>query len=210
MDDQDARGSLYQPLESPDLVRLVGLPPDTESEPARTLLHIYHWEKAPSFDALSYKWEQSNKYEHHIVYDGHKLPVSRDLHYTLQYLRHDEDSRLLWIDLISITQQDRSEVSCCVLMMKRMYKAAARNLCCIEHEDLLLLEDFTRRTDRLDHHQRAEPYFYQTRDIFHSTLRITSKDLQDFEESVDWGQPDSIGNETQKLLEQEWLQWYDT
>jgi hypothetical protein len=174
---------VYQPFESPDLFRLVKLLPGTEDEPLHIELRTYHLDNAPAFDTLSHVWGRKGV-NHHVICGGCELAVMPNLYHTLRSLRHARASRLLWIDAISINQQDENERKSTIQVVRQIYQLASRTLCCITHGNIRSLKDFINYTQSLSHYQRAVTHLSQAKDIFRSASKITYQDLQDFEDSV--------------------------
>ena len=174
---------VYQPLVSPDQVRLVKLLPGTEDEPLQLELHTYLLAEAPPFDALTYN-RRSRKPDCNVICDGCELPVVPETYHILRSLRCARASRLLWTDHISMNQNDWNERTSYIQMLGQINHTAVRTLVCVPHDNIQSLKDFVKYTQQLDQYRRAEMHFSQAKDIFRSASRITYQDLQEFEESV--------------------------
>lgn len=79
------------------------------------------------FEALSYTWGTTEK-PCNILLDGYQIPVTRNLHSALQYLRSRHEDRFLWIDAICINQDDHEEREQQVGQMKSIYEHAEKVL----------------------------------------------------------------------------------
>ncbi|KAJ5777038.1 hypothetical protein N7520_000284 [Penicillium odoratum] len=77
------------------------------------------------YEALSYTWGDPTP-TYPIELDGKVLLVSKSAFTALQHLRHETDSRTLWIDTICINQYDRAERSEQVILMNHIYNQASR------------------------------------------------------------------------------------
>jgi len=77
------------------------------------------------YEALSYTWGDPTPI-HPIEFDGKMLLVPGSAFTALQHLRHETDTRTLWIDAICINQKDKTEQSEQVVQMNQIYKSASR------------------------------------------------------------------------------------
>ena len=75
------------------------------------------------YEALSYTW-QSQTLSDYIICDGKVLYVTQILYDALRTLRRATASRLLWIDQLCINQEDVTERSCQVRLMRLIYNRA--------------------------------------------------------------------------------------
>jgi hypothetical protein len=176
---------VYQHFESPGLFRLVELLSGTENEPLHIELHTYHLDKAPPFDALFVAFSYipySSEPDSRVICGGYEFRVRTNLYDILQSLRCARGSRLLWIDAISINQQDHDERYPSTDMM--VYRAAVRTLVCITDVNIQSLKDFVKYTQQQKQYRKAELHLSQATDIFRSTSKITHQDLGEYEESV--------------------------
>jgi len=97
----------------------------------------------PAFEALSYTWGSNAKIERAYVLNEARiasdditteatpclrLDITENLADALRHLRYDNRPRMLWVDAISINQDDVSERSEQVLRMKDLYKHVDRVL----------------------------------------------------------------------------------
>jgi hypothetical protein len=120
----------YQPLKSPDVVRLMTLLPGEFSSEIRICLERKQFteQPVPKFEALSYAWgsivDPVNIFVGETGYDT--LFVTQNLAEALPYLRYREKPRVLWIDAICVNQQDLEERSSQVNRMADIYSKVTR------------------------------------------------------------------------------------
>ena len=80
---------------------------------------------APKYECLSYVWGTENS--HGVLWlDQQVIAISRNLDKALHRLRHETESRFLWIDLVCINQQDLDERKQQVQLMYRIFGQAKR------------------------------------------------------------------------------------
>ena len=77
------------------------------------------------YEALSYVWGSPDR-SHSIILDGYVFPVTKSLHTALLHLRNRALDRVLWIDAISINQDDDNEKSKQIPLMRMIYAQARR------------------------------------------------------------------------------------
>jgi hypothetical protein len=120
----------YQPLDRSNReIRLIKLLPRNISSLGREIsCEIFHvsLNDNPSYHALSYTWGDPNVTGHILVDGAATLAVTENLESALQHLRPspDEEPLCIWIDAISIDQQNNDEKSWQVGMMRDIYKDA--------------------------------------------------------------------------------------
>jgi hypothetical protein len=78
--------------------------------------------RAP-YVTISYGWGSGDK-PHQILINGHLLSIGSSVHDVLRSKRITESGRLLWIDAISINQEDKEEKSQQVGLMGEIYSSA--------------------------------------------------------------------------------------
>ncbi|CZR50156.1 uncharacterized protein PAC_00028 [Phialocephala subalpina] len=76
-----------------------------------------------AYDALSYTWGSTEK-NARITVNGSTMYVTSNLYAALQYLRLDNQDRIIWIDAICINQVDDKERGHQVQHMSKIYKEA--------------------------------------------------------------------------------------
>jgi hypothetical protein len=79
----------------------------------------------PHYEALSYAWGDNHK-THKMYIDGHVMMVTVNFHSALRGVRSKNCSRILWVDAMSINQDDIEERDEQVQKMKMVYKSAGR------------------------------------------------------------------------------------
>jgi Heterokaryon incompatibility protein (HET) len=77
----------------------------------------------PKYDALSYCWG-GQKPTVEILCNGARLLITENAYSALCFLRHPNESRMLWIDAICINQSDAEEKSYQVSLMQDIYRGA--------------------------------------------------------------------------------------
>jgi hypothetical protein len=103
---------------------MVELLPGIPGDPIRVALHHRTLSDLPTCSAVSYEWG-SNVREHVIFCDDRVLKVTANLSLLLSKFRSLDSRQLLWIDAISINQEDLDERSQQVQLMGKIYKNAA-------------------------------------------------------------------------------------
>lgn len=84
----------------------------------------------PTYEALSYEWGSAER-QKHIIMDGRKVRVRRNLWDALRALRVDSKRhpRVLWVDALCINQCDNVEKFQQVAQMGPIYRRARRAIC---------------------------------------------------------------------------------
>jgi hypothetical protein len=120
----------YLPLNPSDnKIRLLKLPPlqtvtgKRESNIKASLIDVF-LEKAPKYEALSYRWGDPNELDE-IFLDGHSTMVGRTVKSALQRLRPSTRTKLVWVDATCINQKDHKERNEQVSKMRTIYFYAA-------------------------------------------------------------------------------------
>ncbi|KAG4441647.1 hypothetical protein IFR05_002854 [Cadophora sp. M221] len=122
----------YSPLEMNEFRLLTLHPrfPDSydnaspgEELPISCTLTSYSRDECPPYEALSYTWgDASNKIP--IKVDDSTFEVTANLYAALEHIREDTSTVTLWIDAICINQQDDSEKTEQVKMMRDIYDSS--------------------------------------------------------------------------------------
>lgn len=121
---------LYVPLNDSQ-IRLVNLLAGQEEDKIRLSLAVVDLVELPKFEALSYV---VGRHDHSksagITHRGvvTQLPISKTLETVLIILRRKNMDRMLWIDAISINQNDQAERSAQIKKMGQIFHAAS-NVC---------------------------------------------------------------------------------
>ncbi|KAK3635911.1 hypothetical protein LTR56_014449 [Elasticomyces elasticus] len=107
-------------------IRLVEVLPElNEAGSVQCYIHeISLDENMPKYQTLSYNWGTiSDMYN--ISCNGQRLKITQTLHRALLALRLPDKSRLIWIDQLSINQQDNIEKTQQVAMMRDIYQGSS-------------------------------------------------------------------------------------
>jgi hypothetical protein len=114
----------YSPLESvSNEIRLVTLLAGRFEDDIECRLTHHPLDKASTYEALSYSWGSSTK-TITISTNGHEMHIRTNLYSALRHLRLQDRDRILWIDAICINQEDDTEKTHQVRMMKRIFESA--------------------------------------------------------------------------------------
>ncbi|KAH7087134.1 ankyrin repeat-containing domain protein, partial [Paraphoma chrysanthemicola] len=88
---------------------------------------IHKTENGMPYEALSYTWGATERTKQ-IILNGKRFMVTENLYLALQYLRFEDEDRILWIDAICIDQSRNAERSHQVSHMASIYRDADRVL----------------------------------------------------------------------------------
>lgn len=117
----------YMPLAYLNSVRLVELLlGETEKSIHCKIIHK-RLSNHPDYEALSYTWGDPSDVSR-VFGSGRRLYLTRNLRAALLHLRHANKLRTLWIDAISINQEDLDERSQQVRLMFQIYGAARQTV----------------------------------------------------------------------------------
>ena len=117
----------YEQLLGPDTIRLLSInPAESQKEPGRIegSLQVVSIGKAPSYQALSYTWGDGVLCEK-IYIDGQSVPITRNLRDGLLRVRHPNQEIHVWVDALSIRQDDPEEKTQQVSIIGRIFAAAS-------------------------------------------------------------------------------------
>ena len=129
-------------------IRLLALDPGTrDSEVCATLSHA-SFDQPPPYEALSYVWgnpileedetsAKANNYKkcRFIRLNRHSFAVGDNLYSALQYIRHEFESRVLWIDAVCIDQHNKHERGQQVRIMDQIYAKSSLVLAWLGESD---------------------------------------------------------------------------
>jgi hypothetical protein len=118
-----AEQSRYAPLSGPKTIRLLVIEPGLASQPVSIQLFTVDSPAAVQFDALSYVWGDCSLTQD-IVCDGRPFPVTLNLYWALQRVRHHQERKVFWVDAICINQDDLHERNHQVTLMGAIYSNA--------------------------------------------------------------------------------------
>jgi hypothetical protein len=119
--------SIYTPLDSTTAqIRILTiLPALSAAAPILASLRHVSLQEDPKFEALSYTWGNDEPHNT-IIIDGQYFAVRDNLVAALRRLRWTFTSRHIWIDAVCINQEDVSERSEQVKLMRTIYQQAER------------------------------------------------------------------------------------
>lgn len=132
------------------------------------------------YAALSYVWGSTRK-TLNITIDNIKIEVTQNLHVALQYLRHEKEDRILWVDAICINQNNTHEKMHQIRQMGDIYKKA--------EEVIVWLGDGTDKTNfTMDTMMRLQEYRLEYggdwRGLAEHWIRYQQLLIENFEEKV--------------------------
>jgi len=90
------------------------------SQPIKCTLESSTFLEKPTYTALSYTWGSPNK-TRTIKVDGRKIENRDNLYNALQHIRNPKQPITLWVDAISINQNDVNEKNQQVPLMAFIY-----------------------------------------------------------------------------------------
>jgi hypothetical protein len=108
----------------PGELRLLHVEPGVFKEELRCTLTKYARCEAPKYSALSYCWGNPSR-PHTLVVNGRSFPITNSVYEALQHLRLTQEELVIWIDQLSINQDDLEEKGAQVRQMYRTYQDAA-------------------------------------------------------------------------------------
>lgn len=104
-------------------IRVLDLSPAAERWEIKAGLRTVRLEDNPAFEALSYEWGDPRK-SHWISVGGKRSSVTANLWKALHNIRHETETRTVWVDAISIDQTNLNEKSSQVPLMSLIYRRA--------------------------------------------------------------------------------------
>jgi Heterokaryon incompatibility protein (HET) len=108
-------------------LRLLTLQPGTWDNKIECDIEHANLDSNPDYEALSYTWGPPTDLRS-IFISGYEVKVRPNLEIALRYLRRPDEGRTLWIDALSINQQDIAERNAQVPRMYTIYSKARRVL----------------------------------------------------------------------------------
>ncbi len=116
---------IYEDLDfSERQTRLLHLLPGSWEEPICCSLQVVSLDDKPLYQGLSYAWGKSN-FVNTVHVNERPLPITANLWAALRRLRRTKQERILWIDAISINQQNLDERSYQLSLMGEIYTSAS-------------------------------------------------------------------------------------
>jgi hypothetical protein len=116
----------YTPLQTADSIRLIKLLPGPKNFPLRcNILQACRGQNEIRYEALSYAWG-APKFVRRLeeAATSTVILITKSLYEALQALRHQEQSRWLWVDAVCIAQGDVQEKNHQVRQMAKIYREA--------------------------------------------------------------------------------------
>lgn len=120
----------YSTLPPKSYTRMIRLLPD-EDKSALIRCQLCNYNLSCSgggehlYEALSYVWGSPVR-SHSIIVNGCRFSITESLHTALLHLRDSQLERVLWVDAISIKQDDDNEKSKQIPLMRMIYAQARR------------------------------------------------------------------------------------
>ncbi|KIW84665.1 hypothetical protein Z517_00053 [Fonsecaea pedrosoi CBS 271.37] len=108
-----------------DEIRTLLLAPGDKGSPIHCELQVVPSPKSTQFEALSYVWGETIPSKI-ISCNGFDFPVTESLYMALSHLRYPDAWRRLWVDQLSINQNQGEEVMKQVGLMGSLYSSACR------------------------------------------------------------------------------------
>jgi hypothetical protein len=108
----------------PGHIRLLHIEAGYDEQPLYCRLVSASLTCSPSYEALSYTWGTTEK-DSPITCGGLQLFITQNLHEALRYLRQPDRERVMWADALCINQDNDSERTEQVLMMREIYANAS-------------------------------------------------------------------------------------
>lgn len=114
----------YAPLNSKNHeIRLLLLAPGNFHDELHCALIYTNLKTKPVFEALSYCWGSPDNPKP-IRLDGHIFRIGVNLESALRHLRYENAQRILWIDAVCVNQEDLTERSQQIMLMRDVYESA--------------------------------------------------------------------------------------
>ncbi|OAG42375.1 hypothetical protein AYO21_03251 [Fonsecaea monophora] len=169
----------YTPLHDDDEIRLLILAPrPRNSEPfgsrrlGDSIQHV-RLSASPLYTAVSWMWgKHGDRVDFEV--DGHTLRVQRNLKRIIQHLRHDSQTRRVWIDAVCIDQTSIQERNHQVQMMGRIYGNANYVVACLTDTNALIRNPFDLQTPK-----NASSLTRREASDVHSTLYYTLHETEE-------------------------------
>jgi len=114
----------YPVLSHHDSIRMLTLARLDDDGVLRAHLSCARLCDRPKFSALSYVWGEPSSEDPSLMVNGQPYKVTRSLHAAVSYLASSENNSNLWIDQISINQEDESEKIQQVRLMSNIFSQA--------------------------------------------------------------------------------------
>jgi hypothetical protein len=198
-----------------DTIRLLTLQPGQVDDQICCSLSYARQSERPRYSALSYVWG-TTKSDHVILVNNRLIFVKENLYSFLRHLRHIEKPMRIWVDAISINQEDLAERGHQVRLMGRIYQDAqfvyawlgedSHGLVSCLKEQLSLQVDFMELRKQATITYTRKPATQAFRQ-FSSSSKRRHQDLEhlaDLEHLKSQGQGDLLNNERQLAKDKIW------
>ena len=120
----------YTPLPDGPYIRILTIFPGDPSDPIRGELELFNTNTGGDYEPVSYVWGDPSR-SHEIVCNGKTLSLTASLGGALRRIRLANHPRRIWVDQLSINQDDLEERSQQMQFMNTIYKNATRVLVCL-------------------------------------------------------------------------------
>jgi Heterokaryon incompatibility protein (HET) len=120
--------TLPLPRDSDTAIRLLRLekPQDPHDTIIRCTLYVADLRDEPEFKAVSYVWGKYSSLKDTIICNGQRYEVTKNCYKMLWRLRNIFGAITIWVDAICISQNDESERTIQIPLMRRIYPSAQR------------------------------------------------------------------------------------
>ena len=113
----------YTPLPDGPYVRILTIFPGSPSNPLRGELELFNIETGGEYEPVSYVWGDPSR-NHEIICNNKALNLTASLVGALRRIRRTDQPRRIWVDQLSINQDDLDERSQQLQFMNIIYKNA--------------------------------------------------------------------------------------
>lgn len=124
----------YRPLKKAGYIRVLELDPGRKGDIISFELYDVDLSKSPPFEALSYEWKEKSGTVP-VQCGAERLLVTPNCKAALERIRHETNTRSLWIDAVCINQEDKEERNQQVAAMTEIYGRATSVLMWIGEAD---------------------------------------------------------------------------
>jgi Heterokaryon incompatibility protein (HET) len=118
---------LYTPLSDESKIRTLTIYPGSHGDPLTGELNVVDIEKAGDYEALSYVWGHPDRCAEFIC-SNKVIALTSSLSGALRRIRRHDHPRRIWVDQLSINQDDKDERSKQVQFMNTIYRNATHVL----------------------------------------------------------------------------------
>lgn len=122
-----ANSHRYHESLSTGQIRLLDLKAGNEQDDIEIEFKVSDLSHRPRYEALSYEWGTTEK-ANYVKISGYKIDITHGLYIILNHIRDRSQSRTLWIDAISINQDDTLEKNQQIPLMAIIFGRAKKVL----------------------------------------------------------------------------------